>query len=123
MIRFKDLYKLVFFLTSVFFWPIFLILLVCPNVQFLFNILFFVNVLFFLGGLSLHLIAYQLAISFQQFGTLSIGILLSNLDTRQLMTSPRTFFGQFLHMSTSGDSRSIQVLLAKLGAFRKSIFS
>ena len=34
-------------------------------------------------------------ISFQQFGTLPIGIFLSNLDSRHLMTSPRTLLGQF----------------------------
>ena len=52
----------------------------------------------FLGGLSLHLnhlIAWHMGISFRQFGTLPIGIFLSNLDSRQLMTSPRTLLGQF----------------------------
>ena len=51
-----------------------------------------------LGGLSLHLnhpLAWCMRISFQQFGTLPIGIFLSNLDTRHLMTSPKTLFGQF----------------------------
>ena len=45
----------------------------------------------FLGGLSLHLnhlILWQLGISFWQFGTLPIPIFLSNLDSRQLVTSP-----------------------------------
>ena len=53
---------------------------------------------FFLGGLSLHLnhlIAWHAGISFWQFGTLPIGIFLSNLDSRHLMTSPRTLLGQF----------------------------
>ena len=80
----------------------------------------------FLGGLSLHLnhlIGSQLAISFQQFGTLPIGVLLSNLDSRQLMTYPRTPFGPFWHMLIFGDSRAVWVLLSKWGAFRKSIFS
>ena len=52
----------------------------------------------FLGGLSLHLnhlIAWRAGISFWQFGTLPIGIFLSNLDSRHLMTSPRTLLGQF----------------------------
>ena len=51
-----------------------------------------------LGGLSLHLnhlIAWCAGISFWQFGTLPIGIFLSNLDSRHLMTSPRTLLGQF----------------------------
>ena len=50
----------------------------------------------FLGGLSLdlnHLIASRTGISFRQFGTLPIGIFLSNLDSRHLMTSPRTLLG------------------------------
>ena len=47
---------------------------------------------------------------------------LSNLDTKHLMTSPRTLFGQFWHMSTFGNSRAIWVLLPKLGAFRKINF-
>ena len=52
----------------------------------------------FLGGLSLHLnhlIAWRMGISFRQFGTLPIGIFLSNLGSRHLMTSPRTLLGQF----------------------------
>ena len=52
----------------------------------------------FLGGLSLqlnHLIAWHTGISFREFGTLPIGIFLSNLDSRHLMTSPRTLLGQF----------------------------
>ena len=44
----------------------------------------------FLGGLSLylnHLIQSCAGISYQLFGSLSIGLLLSNLDSRQLETS------------------------------------
>ena len=53
---------------------------------------------YLLRGLSLHLnhlIAWHTGISFWQFGTLPIGIILSNLDSRHLMTSPRTLLGQF----------------------------
>ena len=69
----------------------------------------------FLGGLSLHLnlILWRLGISFQQFGTLPIGLFLSNLDSRQLMTSPRTLFGQFWHMSIFGNSRAVRVICQK----------
>ena len=52
----------------------------------------------FLDGLSLHinhLIAWHMGISFWQFGILPIGIFLSNLDSRHLMTYPRTLLGQF----------------------------
>ena len=80
----------------------------------------------FLGGLSLHLnhlIAWQLRISYRQFGTLPFGILLSNLVSRQLMTCPRTPFGPFWHMSIFGNSRAVWVLLSKYRPFRKSIFS
>ena len=58
----------------------------------------FKGFLCFLGGLSLHLnhlIAWCMGISFWQFGTLPIGIFLLNLDSRHLMTSPRTLLGQF----------------------------
>ena len=54
--------------------------------------------LLFLGGLSLHLnhlIASRLEICYQQFGTLPIGIFLSNLDSRQLETSLMTSYGHF----------------------------
>ena len=61
------------------------------------------------------------AASYGLFGTLPIGILLSNLDWRQLMTSPRTLFGQIWHISIFGDSRAIRVLMAKYRPFRKSI--
>ena len=52
----------------------------------------------FLGGLSLHLnqlIQSLMEISYRLFGTLSIGLLLSNLDSRQLETSPMTSYDQF----------------------------
>ena len=51
----------------------------------------------FLGGLSLHLnhlIESRLRISNRSFGTLPIGISFSNLGSGQLMTCPRTLFGQ-----------------------------
>ena len=44
----------------------------------------------FLGGLSLHLnhlIAERVSVPYWQFGTLPIGIFLSNLDSGQLETS------------------------------------
>ena len=80
----------------------------------------------FLGGLSLHLnhlIASCMGICYRQFGTLPIGIFLSNLDSRQLETSLMTSYGHFWHMSTFGDSRAVWVLLPKYGALRKSKFS
>ena len=80
----------------------------------------------FLGGVSLHLnhlIASHMGICYRQFGTLPIGIFLSNLDSRQLDTSLMTSYGHFWHMSTFGDSRAIWVLLPKYGALRKSKFS
>ena len=52
----------------------------------------------FVGGLSSHLnhlIPYPLGILNWQFGTLPIGMFLSNLDRRHLMTSPRILFGQY----------------------------
>ena len=79
-----------------------------------------------LGGLSLHLnhlIESWPAASYRLFGTLPIGIFFSNLDLRQLMTCPRTFFGQIWNMSLFGDSRAVWVLMAKYRPFRKSIFS
>ena len=57
-----------------------------------------------------HLIAWHVGISFQQFGTLPIGIFLSNLGSRHLMTSPRTILSQFWHMSIFGDSRALWVI-------------
>ena len=80
----------------------------------------------FLGGLSLHLnhlIASRLGICYRQFGTLPIGIFLSNLDSRQLDTSLMTSYGHFWHMSNFGDSRAVLILLPKYGALRKSKFS
>ena len=80
----------------------------------------------FLGSLSLHLnhlIASHMGICYRQFGTLPIGIFLSNLGSRQLDTSLMTSYGHFWHMSTFGDSRAIWVLLPKYGALRKSKFS
>ena len=79
-----------------------------------------------LGGLSLHLnhlIASGMEICYRQFGTLPIGIFLSNLDSRQLDTSLMTSYGHFWHMSTFGNSRAVWVLLPKYGALRKSTFS
>ena len=48
-----------------------------------------------LGGLSLHikhLIQSHMEISYKLFGTLPIGLLLSNLDSRQLETYPMTSY-------------------------------
>ena len=70
----------------------------------------------FLGGLSLHLnhlIVWRTKISFQQFGTLPIGICLSNLDSKHLMTSPGTLLGQFRYISIFGDSRAVRVICQK----------
>ena len=80
----------------------------------------------FLGGLSLHLnhlIGSRMRISYHSFGMLSIGIFFSNLDSRQLMTCPRTLSGQIWNMSLFGDSRAVRVLMPKYRLFRKSIFS
>ena len=52
----------------------------------------------FLGGLSLHLnhlIASHTANYDWPFGTLPFGFFGSNLDTRDLETSPRTYSGDF----------------------------
>ena len=52
----------------------------------------------FLGGLSLHLnhlIAERVSAPYQQFGTLPIGIFLSNLDSGQLETSLMTSYCHF----------------------------
>ena len=52
----------------------------------------------FLGGLSLHLnhlIQSRMEISYRLFETLPIGLLLSNLDSRQLEVSPMTSYDQF----------------------------
>ena len=64
---------------------------------FLFS-LSFLFYLLLLGGLSLHLnhlIQSCMEISYRLFGTLPIGLLLSNLDSRQLETSPMTSYDQF----------------------------
>ena len=52
----------------------------------------------FLGGLSLHLnhlIAERMSAHYWQFGTLSIGIFLSNLVSGQLETSLMTSYCHF----------------------------
>ena len=52
----------------------------------------------FLGGLSLHLnhlIASCMTNYNWPFGTLPFGLFGSNLDTRDLETYPRTYFGHF----------------------------
>ena len=70
----------------------------------------------FLGGLSLHLnhlIQSGMEISYWLFGTLPIRLLLSNLDSRQLETSPMTSYDQFWNMSTFGDSRAVRVICQK----------
>ena len=70
----------------------------------------------FLGGLSLHLnhlIQSRMEISYRLFGTLPIGLLLSNLDSRQLETSPMTSFDQFWNMSIFGNSRAVRVICQK----------
>ena len=53
---------------------------------------------YFVGGLSLHLnhlIASRTANYDWPFGTLPFGLFGSNLDTRDLETYPRTYFGHF----------------------------
>ena len=80
----------------------------------------------FLGGLSLHLnhlIAERVSAPYRQFGTLPIGIFLSNLDSGQLETSLMTSYCHFWNLSTFGDSRAVWVFWPKLGVFRKSKFS
>ena len=70
----------------------------------------------FLGGLSLHLnhlIQSRMEISYRLFGTLPIGLLFSNLDSRQLETSPMTSYDQFWNMSTFDDSRAVRVICQK----------
>ena len=52
----------------------------------------------FLGGLSLHLnhlIGQRVSAPYRQFGTLPIGIFLSNLDSGQLETSLMTSYCHF----------------------------
>ena len=80
----------------------------------------------FLGGLSLHLnhlIAERMSAPYWQFGTLPIGIFLSNLVSGQLETSLMTSYCHFWNLSTFGDSRAVWVSWPKLGVFRKSKFS
>ena len=80
----------------------------------------------FLGGLSLHLnhlIAERMSAPYWQFGTLPIGIFLSNLVSGQLETSLMTSYCHFWNLSTFGDSRAVWVFWPKLGVFRKSKFS
>ena len=80
----------------------------------------------FLGGLSLHLnhlIAERVSAPYRQFGTLPIGIFLSNLVSGQLETSLMISYCHFWNLSTFGDSRAIWVFWPKLGVFRKSKFS
>ena len=48
---------------------------------------------------------------------------LSNLDSRHLMTSPRTLLGQFWHMSIFGDSRAVQVICQKKIPSENQFFS
>ena len=62
------------------------------------------------------------SVSYQLFGTLPIGIFsqIWTQDSLRHLLGP--FLVNFWHMSTFGDSRAIQVLLAKSGVFRKSIF-
>ena len=57
-----------------------------------------VKMRFLLGGLSLHLnhlIAERVSAPYRQFGTLPIGIFLSNLDSGQLETSLMTSYCHF----------------------------
>ena len=80
----------------------------------------------FLGGLSLHLnhlIAERMSAPYWQFGTLPIGIFLSNLVSGQLETSLMTSYCHFWNLSTFGDFRAVWVFWPKLGVFRKSKFS
>ena len=56
------------------------------------------TVSYFLGGLSLHLnhlIASRMTIYDWPFGTLLFGLFGSNLETRDLETYPKTYFGHF----------------------------
>ena len=79
----------------------------------------------FLGGLSLHLnhlIQSHMEISHRLFGTLPIGLLLTNLDSRQLETS-MTSYDQFWNMSTFGDSRAVRVICQKKMPSENQFFS
>ena len=81
---------------------------------------------FFLGGLSLHLnhlIASRMTNYDWQFGTLPFGLFGSNLDTMGLETYPRTYSGQFWHMSLFDDFRAVWVF-SKSGCSQKiKVFS
>ena len=64
----------------------------------------------FLSGLSLHLnhlIGSQVTNYDWPFGILSFGIFWSNLDTMDIETYPRTYSGQFEHMSIFDKSSTI----------------
>ena len=64
----------------------------------------------FLGGLSLHLnhLIESCVTNYDwPFGTLPFGLFGSNLDTRDLETYPRTYFGHFLNMSIFDDFRAV----------------
>ena len=80
----------------------------------------------FLGGLSLHLnhlIASRVGNYDWQFGTLPFGIFGSNLDTMGLETYPRTYSGQFWHMSLFDNFRAVWVF-SKNGCSQKiKVFS
>ena len=70
----------------------------------------------FLGGLSLHLnhlIGSRVTNYDWPFETLPFGIFVSNLDTRDLETYPRTYSGHFWNMSLFDDSRAVWVLFRK----------
>ena len=72
--------------------------------------------LVFLGGLSFnlnHLIASCMTNYEWPFGILYFGLFWSNLDTRDLETYPRTYYGHFWNMSLFDDSRAIWILFRK----------
>ena len=99
-----------------------------PSVQFKSKTMNFrALILYFLGGLSLHLnhlIAERVSAPDRQFGTLPIGIFLSNLDSGQLETSLMTSYCHFWNLSTFGNSRAVWVFLAKIGCLQKiKVFS
>ena len=77
-----------------------------PKVKFYFKRLF----RWFLGRLSLHLnhlIALRTANYNWPFGALTFGLFCSNLDTRDLETYPRTYFGHFWNMSLFDNFRAV----------------
>ena len=75
----------------------------------------------FLGGLSLHLnhlIVERMSTHYWQFGTLSIGIFLSNLVSGQLETSLMTSYCHFWRL------QGHLSILAKIGCLQKiKVFS